>query len=200
MGLEDIAMFRSILTSTVLDPCDAVSTDKLVETAAAHDGIVYLRTMREGTPVIYGNEETFPIAGSKVLRQSDDDRVTIVAAGVTVHEALKAHDELQRDGISVRVIDAYSIKPIDADTLREAAAATGAIVTVEDHYPAGGLGEAVMSALADHPVPVTILAVNKIPMSGTGDQLRDYEGISAGRIVDTVRRLAVTEAALAGPH
>ncbi|HEY8165185.1 MAG TPA: transketolase C-terminal domain-containing protein, partial [Gemmatimonadaceae bacterium] len=161
---------------------------------------VYLRTMREGTPVIYGNDETFPIGGSKVLRQSDDDRVAIVAAGVTVHEALKAYDELRRDGISARVIDAYSIKPIDAETLREAAAATGAIVTVEDHYPAGGLGEAVLSALADRPVPVTILAVNKTPMSGTGDQLRDYAGISAGRIVDTVRRLAATEAALAGPH
>ena len=190
MGLEDIAMFRSILTSTVLDPCDAVSTDKLVEIAAAHDGIVYLRTMREGTPVIYGNDETFPIGGSKVLRESDDDRLTIVAAGATVHEALKAHEELRRDGISVRVIDAYSIKPIDADTLREAAAATGAIVTVEDHYPAGGLGEAVLSALADRPVPVTILAVNKTPMSGTGEELRDYTGISAGRIVETVMRLA----------
>jgi transketolase len=159
--------------------------------------------MREGTPVIYGNDETFPIGGSKVLRQSDDDRLTIVAAGATVHEALKAHEELRREGISVRVIDAYSIKPIDADTLREAAEATRAIVTVEDHYPAGGLGEAVLSALADRPVPVTILAVNKTPMSGTGEELRDYTGISAGRIVETVMRLAATQAtgaALASPH
>jgi transketolase len=199
MGLEDIAMFRSILMSTVLDPCDAVSTDKLVETAAAHDGIVYLRTMREGTPVIYANDETFPIGGSKVLRESDDDRLTIVAAGATVHEALKAYDELRRDGISVRVIDAYSIKPIDVETLREAARATGAIVTVEDHYPAGGLGEAVLSALGDHPVPVTILAVNKIPMSGTGEELRDYAGISARNIVETVMRLAAGQTTGAGP-
>jgi transketolase len=198
MGLEDIAMFRSILTSTVLDPCDAVSTDKLVETAAGHDGIVYLRTMREATPVIYGNDETFSIGGSKVLREGDDDRLTIVAAGATVHEALKAYDELRREGISVRVIDAYSIKPIDADTLREAAGATGAIVTVEDHYPAGGLGEAVLSALADRTVPVTILAVNKTPMSGTGDELRDYVGISARKIVETVMRLTATETTAAG--
>jgi transketolase len=203
MGLEDIAMFRSVLKSTVLNPCDAVSTDKLVEAAADHNGIVYLRTMREATPVIYGNDEVFPIGGSKVLRQSDDDYLTIVAAGATVHEALKAYDELQRDGIPVRVIDAYSIKPIDADTLRTVAAATGAIVTVEDHYPAGGLGEAVLSALESQPVPVTILAVDKIPMSGTGEELREYAGISARRIVEAVMRLTATripEGALAGPR
>jgi transketolase len=173
MGLEDVAMFRSILTSTVLHPCDAVSTEKLVAAAAAHDGIVYLRTLRQGTPVIYDNDEEFPIGGSKVLRQRHGDRLTLVGAGATVHEALTASDTLQRSGVSVRVIDAYSIKPIDVATLRSAADTTGLIVTVEDHYPAGGLGEAVLHALADRPVPVTMLAVNKTPMSGTGEELRD---------------------------
>jgi transketolase len=193
MGLEDLAMFRSILMSTVLHPCDAVSTEKLVEAAAAHDGMVYLRTLRQSTPVIYGNEESFHIGGSKVLRQTNDDRLTLVAAGATVHEALKAHEHLQRDGIPVRVIDAYSIKPIDARTLREAADATSAIVTVEDHYPAGGLGEAVLHALAERPVPVTILAVEKTPMSGTGEELRDFTGISAAAIVKTIERLVTRE-------
>jgi transketolase len=189
MGLEDIAMFRSVLTSTVLHPCDATSTERLVETAAAHRGIVYLRTMRQATPVIYDSEETFPIGGSKVLRQGASDRLTLVAAGATVHEALKAYEQLQRDGITVRVIDTYSIKPIDVGVLRAAADATGRIVTVEDHYPAGGLGEAVLQALADRPVPLTVLAVNKTPMSGTGDELRDFAGISAAAIVTKVQRL-----------
>ena len=201
MALEDIAMFRSILTSTVLHPCDGVSTEKLVEAAAAHAGMVYLRTMRQATPVIYDNAETFPIGGSKVLRQSAADRLTLVAAGATVHEALNACDQLQRDGIPVRVIDAYSIKPIDAATLRAAADATGAIVTIEDHYPAGGLGDAVLQALADRPVPVTILAVQKMPMSGTGEELRDFMGISAAAIVKTVARLIADEPARAvAPH
>lgn len=193
MGLEDIAMFRSILTSTVLHPCDAVSTEKLVEAAAAHEGIVYLRTMRQGTAVIYKSDETFPIGGSKVLKQSAADRLTLVAVGATVHEALKAYDQLQREGIPVRVIDAYSIKPIDATTLRAAADATGALVTIEDHYPAGGLGEAVLQALAAQPVPVTVLAVEKTPMSGTGDELRDFSGISAAAITKTVERLVTRE-------
>ena len=188
MALEDIAMFRSILMSTVLHPCDAVSTEKLVEASAAHDGIVYLRTMRQDTPVIYGNDESFRIGGSKLLRHTASDRLTVVAAGATVHEALEAHDRLQREGISVRVIDAYCIKPIDAAALRESADATGAIVTVEDHYPAGGLGDAVLQALADRPVPVSILAVRKTPMSGSGDELRDFEGISASAIVEAVKR------------
>jgi transketolase len=189
MGLEDIAMFRSVLTSTVLHPCDAVSTERLVEEAAAHRGLVYIRTLRQSTPVIYDNQEAFPIGGSKVLRQGGSDQVTLVGAGTTVHEALTAHDQLRRDGIAVRVIDAYSIKPIDVTALRAAAEATGQMVTIEDHYPAGGLGEAVLQALADRPVPVTILAVDKTPMSGTGEELRDFAGISAAAIVDTVHRL-----------
>ena len=193
MALEDIAMFRSILTSTVLHPCDAVSTEKLVEACAAHEGITYLRTMRQDTPVIYGNNEHFPIGGSKLLRHTSSDRLTIVAAGAAVYEALEAHDRLQRLGIPVRVIDAYCIKPIDAAALRESADATGMIVTVEDHYPAGGLGDAVLQALADRPAPVTILAVRKTPMSGSGEELRDFEGISASAIVEAVKRANAIE-------
>ena len=189
MALEDIAMFRSILTATVLHPCDAMSTERLVEQAAAHQGMVYLRTMRQDTPVIYDAEETFQIGGSKVLRHSSDDRLTLVGIGTTVHEALKAFDQLKADGIAVRVIDAYSIKPIDTVTLRAAADATGAIVTIEDHYAAGGLGEAVLQALADRPVPVTMLAVHKTPMSGKPDELRDFGGISAAEIVSAVKHL-----------
>ena len=203
MALEDIAMFRSILTATVLQPCDAISTERLVEAAAAHPGIVYLRTMRQDTPVIYDVKDTFPIAGSKVLRHSRGDRLTLVAAGATVHEALEAYEQLQRDGIPVRVIDAYSIKPIDEVTLLNAADTTSAIVTVEDHYPEGGLGDAVLHALADRRVPVTVLAVQKTPMSGTGDELRHFEGISALAIVDTVKRLLRSERAgpvMAGPQ
>ena len=196
MGLEDIAMFRSVLASTVLHPCDAMSTERLVEAAAAHTGIVYLRTMRQSTPVIYRTDETFPIGGSKLLRHGTSDRLTLVAAGITVHEALKAYEQLQREGIAVRVIDAYSIKPIDVAALRAAAEATGLIVTIEDHYPAGGLGEAVLHALADRPVPVRLLAVDKTPMSGAGDELRHFAGISADAIVNTVQTL-VTSSSLA---
>ncbi len=202
MGLEDIAMFRSIRSSVVLHPCDALATEKLVEAAAAHQGIVYLRTLRQGTPVIYDNETRFEIGGSKVLRRSQDDRLTIVATGATVHEALTAHEQLRRRGIAVRVIDAYSIKPLDVATLREAADATGALVTVEDHYPAGGLGEAVLAALAERPVPVVILAVNKTPMSGTGDELRDFSGISSVHIIEAAERLVANAKPVtaASPH
>jgi transketolase len=177
----------------VLHPCDAVSTEKLVEAAAVHEGIVYLRTLRQSAPVIYHNDEEFVIGGSKVLRQSNDDRITLVAAGATVHEALKAQEQLQREGIMARVIDAYSIKPIDVVVLRDAAEATGAIVTIEDHYSAGGLGEAVLAALAERPVPVTILAVNKTPMSGKPEELRDFAGISAASIIRTVENLPLAE-------
>ncbi len=190
MGLEDIAMFRSVLESVVLHPCDAISTERLVEAAAVHPGIVYLRTLRQSTPVLYDSDATFEIGGSKVLRQSAEDRVTIVAAGATVHEALKAHAQLEREGLGARVLDAYSIKPIDAAALREAADATGAIITVEDHYPAGGLGEAVLAALSDRPVPVTLLAVNQTPTSGTGEELRKFAGISAAAIVAAAQQAA----------
>jgi transketolase len=189
MGLEDLAMFRAILDSVVLYPCDAVSTEKLVEAAARHRGIVYLRTTRMSTPVIYGNEEEFAIGGSKVLRKSDNDVITVIAAGVTLHEALKAYDELKELGITIRIIDLYSIKPIDEATLREAAKTTNVIITVEDHYPEGGLGEAVRSAVTELAVPVYSLAVRKKPKSGKPEELLDYEEISHGSISRKVREL-----------
>ena len=161
---------------------------------ADRSGIVYMRTTRAATPVIYGPEQPFPIGGSIVLRQSDQDVVAIVAAGITVQEALKAHDELAREGIAVRVIDAYSVKPIDVNTLRAAAReAKAGIVVVEDHWPEGGLGAAVLEAFADGSAPlprVRLLGVTHIPGSGTPAELLDECGISARHIVDAVRALS----------
>ena len=189
MGLEDIAMFRSILNSVVLYPSDAVSTEKLVEESARHNGLVYLRTTRKETPVIYRPEEEFPIGGSKVLRKSDRDSITVIAAGITLPEALNAYEELKKEEILIRVIDLYSVKPIDFATLLEAASATKAMITVEDHYPEGGLGEAVKSALATVAIPVLSLAVRKKPMSGKPEELLDYEEISKKAIVQKVKDL-----------
>jgi transketolase len=189
MGLEDIAMFRSILDSVVLYPCDAVQTEKLVEEAARLEGIVYLRTTRMKTPVIYGNEEDFPIGGSKVLRTGENDRATVVAAGVTLHEALAAHDQLHKEGIEVRVIDLYSVKPVDESTLRRAARETGRIVVVEDHGGAGGLADAVREALAREPVPVHSLAVRRKPMSGSPTELMGYVGIDRQAIAGKVKEI-----------
>ncbi|MFO7965348.1 MAG: transketolase [Desulfobacterales bacterium] len=190
MGLEDIAMFRTILDGVVLYPADAVSTEKLVEEAAKHTGIVYIRTTRGGTSVIYDSAESFPIGGCKVVRSSDSDKATVVAAGITVYEALKAYDTLKSEGILIRVIDCYSIKPIDQKVLGKAAEETRAMVSVEDHYAEGGLGEAVKSALAsDHPVPVHSLAVRKKPKSGKPEELLDYEEISHTAIETKVREI-----------
>lgn len=189
MGLEDIAMFRTLLDSVVLYPSDAVSTEKLVEEAARHTGIVYIRTTRKDTPLLYGPDEEFPIGGSKTLRASGHDRVTIIGAGITLHEAHKAYDELAKQGIAVRVIDLYSIKPIDTGTLKKAARETGAIITVEDHFAEGGIGEAVRSALDGETVTVKSLAVRKTPRSGKPEELLDYEEISAKAIVATVKDL-----------
>lgn len=190
MGLEDLAMFRSVPDCAVLYPCDAISTEKLVEAAAAHQGMVYLRTTRNATPIIYAPEDEFTIGGCAVLRSSDNDVATVVAAGITVHEALQAADKLAEEGLPVRVIDAYSVAPLDVETLRAAACATGAVVTVEDHYPAGGLGEAVAAALAGAGVPVHILAVRRRPMSGRPEELLAFEEIDAAAIADAVRALA----------
>lgn len=187
MGLEDIAMFRSILESVVLYPCDAVSAERLVEEAAGHRGIVYIRTTRGGTPVIYDAEEAFPIGGSKSLRKSEKDLATVVAAGITLHEALKAHEVLEKEAIPIRVIDLYSVKPPDEKTLVQAADETRFVITVEDHYPAGGLGEAVRSVLFGLPTPVYSLAVTKKPKSGKPQELLDYEGISSRAIVEAVK-------------
>jgi transketolase len=191
MGLEDIAMFRTVLDSVVLHPCDAVSTEKLVEEMIRRPGIAYLRTLRQETPILYGPDELFAIGGSKVLRKSDHDAATIVGAGATVFEALAAYEELKKEGIAVRVIDLYSIKPVDEATLRAAARETRALITVEDHYAAGGLGEAALSALASAgaSAQVHILAVRKKPRSGSGAELREFEGISAKAIVEKVKEL-----------
>ena len=189
MGLEDLAMFRAILNSVVLYPADAVSTERLVEAALEHRGIVYIRTTRMGTPVIYGPEEKFPLGGCKVLRQSDSDLVTVIGAGVTLFEALAAYDALQPEGINIRVIDLYSVKPVDTATLLKAAQATQGLITVEDHYPAGGIGEAVMAALAPNPVRLYSLAVTKKPKTGKPMELLDFEDISRSAIVRLVKQI-----------
>jgi transketolase len=192
MGLEDIAALRAVHGSTVLHPCDANQTAKLVAQMAERDGIVYLRTLRPATPVIYAPDEEFAIGGSRVLRSSDDDEVAIVAAGITLHEALKAADALADEGTAARVIDLYSIKPLDGETLRTAAEATdGRLVTVEDHWPEGGLGEAVLSALADthERLRVVQLAVRQMPTSGKPAQLLAAAGIDAAHIAEAARQL-----------
>jgi len=189
MGLEDIAMFRTILDSVVLYPSDAVCAEKLVEEAAKHKGLVYLRMTREDTAVIYGNDEMFKIGGSKILKQSAQDRITVVAAGITLHEALAAYEELKQENIFITVVDLYSIKPIDVQTLTEAAQTTKTILTVEDHYAEGGIGEAVRSALSTVPVSIHSLAVRKMPRSGQLKELLDYEEISRKAIVKKVKEL-----------
>jgi transketolase len=189
MGLEDLAMFRALFNSVVLYPADAMATERLVEAALNHPGIVYLRTTRMATPIIYGPEEEFPLGGCKVLRRSEQDLATVIGAGVTLFEALAAYEALQQEGIAIRVIDLYSVKPVDAATLLEAARATQGLITVEDHYPEGGLGEAVMAALAPHPAPVYSLAVTKKPRSGKPAELLDYEAISRRAIVELVRHI-----------
>ncbi|MCL6438478.1 MAG: transketolase [Rubrobacteraceae bacterium] len=193
MGLEDIAMMRAVHGSTVLYPCDANQTAKLVAEMADTKGISFIRTTRGNTPVIYSPDEEFPVGGSRVLRSSDEDAVAVVAAGITVHEALEAADELEKSGIPVRVIDAYSVKPIDADTLREAVRVTGGrLVVAEDHHPEGGLGEAVLSALAEDGDALQLrhLAVRNMPGSGTPDELLHEAGIDAEGIAAAVRELA----------
>lgn len=194
MGLEDIAMFRTIPDSVVLYPCDAMSTERLVEAMAEHRGISYLRTTRDATPTIYDRQTHFEIGGSHVLHQHQDDRATVIAAGITVHEAIQAYEQLRRDGVRIRVIDMYSIKPLDLRTVMQAAAETDLILTVEDHYAAGGVGEAVCHVLATAntetdgrpPVPVRCLAVRKRPRSGAPAELLNDHGIGATAIVRAV--------------
>ncbi|QEU90575.1 transketolase [Streptomyces kanamyceticus] len=191
MGLEDLAVFRAVHGSTVLYPCDAHQTGRLVAEMAGLEGVRYLRTSRGDTPVIYGPGEEFPVGGSKVLRASDADRLTVVAAGVTVHEALAAAETLDGAGIQVRVIDLYSVKPVDRTTLREAAERTGCLLTVEDHRPEGGIGDAVLDAFTDgRPVPRLVrLAVRRMPGSASpAEQLR-AAGIDADSIAAAARLL-----------
>jgi transketolase len=188
MALEDLAEFRAILGSTVLYPCDGNQTRKLVQAMADLDGISFLRTTRADTPVVYEPGDDFPVGGSRTLRSSDDDEVTIIAAGITVHEALKAADALAGEGTSVQVIDCYSVKPIDEETIR---GITTPIVTVEDHGAQGGLGEAVLAALADadERPQVSVLAVRELPHSGKPAELMAAAGIDADAIVERARSL-----------
>jgi transketolase len=190
MGLEDLAMMMAQPGVVVLYPSDAVCTHWLTALAAEHEGMVYIRTGRPKNPILYKNDEQFVIGGSKVLRQSAKDRLTVVAGGVTVFEALKAYDELGKLGIPIRVIDLYSVKPIDRETLRSSARATGnAILTVEDHYRHGGLGDAVLSAVGSEGIKVHQMAVTEIPHSGKPEELLDRYGISAKHIVEKVTKL-----------
>ena len=188
MGLEDIAMFRAIPGAVVLYPSDAVAAERLVAEAAAYEGIVYLRTSRPKTSILYDADESFPIGGCKVIRESSEDTVTIVAAGIALHEALKAHEILAKEGIAVRIIDLYSVKPIDKEALQKAASETNnTLITVEDHYPEGGLGDAVLEAVATEEVSVHKLAVTGVPRSGKPEELLEYHGISTDAIIEKVR-------------
>ncbi len=190
MGLEDIAMMRAVAGSVVLYPSDAVSAEKLADQMAANKGIYFLRTSRPKTPVLYGNEEAFPIGGAKVLRQAAGDKVTVVAAGVTLHEALKAADALKNEGIGITVIDAYSIKPLGKDVILAAAQKTNNLVlTVEDHYAEGGLGDAVAGELSAAGVKVHKLAVRELPRSGKAEELLARYGIDAAAIAAKVKTL-----------
>jgi transketolase len=186
MALEDIASIRAVHGSTVLHPCDGNQTAKLVAKMAHRDGIVYLRTLRPNTKVIYDADEDFEIGGSRTLREGDD--VALVAAGITVPEALEAAETLAADGIEARVIDLYSIKPLDEQTV---SSLTMPIVTIEDHFPEGGLGEAVLSALAesDDRPRVLQLAVREMPHSGKPAELLAEAGIDAEHIADAARQL-----------
>jgi transketolase len=190
MGLEDLALMRAIVGSVVLYPSDAVSTEKLVEQMALAKGVNFLRTSRPKSPVIYSNDEQFPIGGAKVLRQNAGDKVTVVAAGVTLHEALKAADALKKEGIGITVIDAYSIKPLGkAEILAAAQKTKNTVITVEEHYSEGGLGDAVAGELSVEGVKVHKLAVTSLPRSGKAEELLAHFGLDAAAIVKKVKSL-----------
>jgi transketolase len=190
MALEDLAMCRTQPNYTVLYPCDGVSTERLVALAAYHAGPAYIRTSRPKTPVIYANDEVFTVGGLKVLRDSAEDVATVIGAGITVFEALKAYDELRAGNTLIRVIDLYSVAPVDAAGLASAGRATGGhLITVEDHYAAGGIGDAVAEAVADAGLSVHRLAVREIPRSGKPEELIERFGISAKHIVEAVRAI-----------
>jgi len=190
MGLEDMAMMRAVVGSVVLYPSDAVSTEKMVEQMALAKGVNFLRTSRPKAPVIYSNDEQFPVGGAKVLRQNAGDKVTVVAAGMTLHEALKAADALKAEGIGITVIDAYSIKPLGKKEILAAAQKTkNTVITVEEHYPEGGLGDAVAGELSADGIKVHKLAVNGVPRSGKAEELLAYFGIDAAAIVKKVKSL-----------
>jgi transketolase len=199
MALEDLASLRAVHGSTVLYPSDANQAAALVPQMADREGIVYMRTTREKTPIIYGPGEDFHIGGSRVVRSGD--AVTLIGAGITLHEAMAAAETLAAEGVEARVIDLYSVKPIDAETLRAAARETGGIVTVEDHWPEGGIGDAVLDALAleGFSTPVVKLAVREMPGSGTPAELLAFAGIDANHIADAARWIAGRDASRRGP-
>jgi transketolase len=189
MGLEDIALFGTLPDTVILQPSDAVSTAKLVAQMVTHQGFAYMRTLRPKTPLLYKNEENFSIGGSKVLRQSGNDRLTVAGTGITVFEALKAADELQKENISIRVVDCYSIHPVDAGTLKKCLSVTEQkiLITVEDHFEHGGLGDFAAAALSGELGQVIKMAVRKISRSGTKDELLNDAGIDAAHIVAKVK-------------
>eukprot|EP00914_Ancora_sagittata_P008245 GHVO01016187.1.p1 GENE.GHVO01016187.1~~GHVO01016187.1.p1 ORF type:complete len:363 (-),score=48.33 GHVO01016187.1:20-1108(-) len=191
MALEDLAMFRSVAGSTVFYPSDAVSTERAVELAANTKGICFIRTSRPGTTVLYKNDEPFAIGKAKIVRQSDRDQVTVIGCAITMREALTAADQLAESGINIRVIDPFTIKPIDAETIIASAKATGGrVVTVEDHYHQGGLGEAVAAAVSEErDIIVKRLAVNRVARSGKCDELLEMFGISASAICKAVKEV-----------
>lgn len=189
MGLEDISLFRSLFNSTVLYPSDAVSTQKLVTQMAKNDGLIYLRTTRMETPVIYDGSEEFEIGGSKTLKSSGEDKATIIAAGITLHGSLAAYEELKKEGILARIIDLYSVKPLDSATLEKAAEETDLIITVEDHYKEGGIFEAVSSSLVNSKAKIYGLFVSKMPRSGSPSELLHFEEIDKDAIVKCVLEL-----------
>ncbi|MFI5267132.1 MAG: transketolase, partial [Chloroflexota bacterium] len=194
MALEDLAMMRAVWGSTVLYPSDANQTAHLVEEMAGHHGISFLRTTREATPVIYGPDEQFPIGGCKIVRGSAGDKCTIVAAGITLHQAIQACDQLKAAGIGVRLVDLYSVKPVDGATLRSCLDETGGkLLTVEDHWAEGGIGDAVLEALTEQgggvPSAVIRLAVRDMPGSGKPQELLDAAGIGTKAIVEGVKTL-----------
>jgi transketolase len=199
MALEDLAMMRAVHGSTVLYPCDANQTAKLVAEMADREGIVFMRSTRAATPVVYAADEEFPIGGARVLREGDD--IAIVGAGITLHESLKAAEQLESEGISARVIDLYSVKPVDGETLRAAAEATGGrVLTVEDHWSEGGIGDAVLEALSDGETPARVvrLAVRDMPGSGKPAELLAAAGIDADHIVEAARALVGSAVAARG--
>jgi transketolase len=189
MGLEDIALFRSIQNCVVLYPSDAVSMERAVYLAAEHEGNVYIRSTRMDTPVIYSQDTSFKIGGSKILKESVYDSITVVGAGITLHEAIKAYEKLKEQNIFIRVVDLYSIKPIDYQTLNKCIRETKAVLVVEDHYSQGGIAEAIKSELTNIKTKVFSLSVNKIPRSGKPFELLDYAEISAKSITEKVKEI-----------
>lgn len=190
MGLEDIAMFRALPGSSVFYPSDAVSAEKLVELASKVKGIKYIRTTRPKTPVLYNNKEKFELAGFKVLRESHEDKLAIIGAGISLHQALKAYDMLKNEGINARIIDLYCVKPLNPQKIYDEIKKSGnKVIVVEDHYPQGGIGEALSRKLNEYGLRIKCLAVNKMPCSGKSDELMKYVGIDAEAIVNTAKSM-----------